>query len=573
MALKRRFLSIKSSRKYGEIAPEDIFIDSSNLPKFNRDQFEGRLEKPISTSTFLYVGFFFVIVGVIFLFRLFFLQINQGEIYAAKSENNRLRHSLIFAERGLIYDRKGTELAWNSPDPSGNPFSLREYASFSGLSHILGYVKYPSKDSDGFYYQETFDGKDGVEKIYNPFLAGQNGILIIETDALGAIQSQSVIEPPLRGQSLTLSIDARLQGELYRIIGETARNVGFVGGSSIIMDVKTGELLALTNFPEYSSRDLAEGDFQKITKYLEDASKPFLNRTVSGLYIPGSVIKPFMALAALQENVISPEKQILSTGSISIPNPFFEDKPSVFRDWKAHGLVDMRHALAVSSDVYFYEVGGGFESQKGLGIERIEKYMRSFGFGEETGIDLLQEEKGLIPSPEWKKEVFNEEDWRIGDTYNTSIGQYGFQVTPIQMARAIGAVANRGILLRPKVILGGKVESQSLDIASEYFDIVKEGMRLAVTEGTAQGLSIPQVKIAAKTGTAELGIAKQFVNSWVVGFFPYENPRYVFTVVMEKGPVKNLIGGTFVMRQLLEWMAVNTPEYLSEEIINPIPYF
>mgnify|MGYP001576812491 FL=1 len=188
--------------------------------------------------------------------------------------------------------------------------------------------------------------------------------------------------------------------------------------------------------------------------------------------------------------------------------------------------------------------------------------MRSFGFVEETGITLSQEERGVIPTPEWKKETFDGEEWRIGDTYNTSIGQYGYQVTPLQMARGVASVANGGILLRPQLLLGGKIEAQSLDIAPQYFDIVKEGMRLAVTEGTAQGLSMPQVKIAGKTGTAELGALKQFVNSWVVGFFPYENPRYVFTIVMERGPAKNLIGATYVMRQLLDWMILNTPEYL-----------
>ncbi|MEK7180302.1 MAG: penicillin-binding transpeptidase domain-containing protein [Patescibacteria group bacterium] len=567
MAFKRRLFSVEPQER-GEIAPEDIFIDGSNLPEFNRDQFEGRLEKPIPTATSFYLGVFFLLVGIIFLSRLFFLQINQGEVYAAKSENNRLRHSLIFAERGLIYDRNKVELAWNSPDPNGNPFALREYTTLPGLSHTLGYVKYPSKDSDGFYYQETFDGKDGIEKTYNAFLAGQNGILITETDAVGSVQSQNVIELPLRGQSVTLSIDSRVQSEMYRLISETAHNVGFVGGAGIIMDVKTGELLALTSFPEYSSATLSIGDSQKITDYINDISKPFLNRAVSGLYTPGSVVKPFMALAALQENIISPEKQILSTGSISIPNPYFPDKPSIFKDWKAHGLVDMRHALAVSSDVYFYEVGGGFEEQRGLGIERIDKYMRSFGFGAETGIILSQEEKGVIPTPEWKKETFDGEEWRIGDTYNTSIGQYGYQVTPLQMARGVASVANGGILLRPQLLLGGKTETESLDISPQYFDIVKEGMRLSVTEGTAQGLSNTYVKVAGKTGTAELGALKQFVNSWVVGFFPYENPRYVFTIVMERGPVKNLIGATYVMRQLLDWMSLHTPEYFSVEVAN-----
>lgn len=566
----RHFFRIPTSHHdwYADIAPEDIFIDSSNLPRFDRNQFEGRLEKPIASSVSFYLGFFFLLVGLIFTFRLFSLQIVEGGAYAQKSENNRLRHTLIFSERGVIYDRKGVDLAWNSIDSNTPDFPLREYTSLPGLSHLLGYLKYPSKDSDGFYYQETFDGREGVERAYDLLLAGKNGLKITETDALGAIQSESVIEPPMRGRSLSLSIDSKLQSKFYELIKETAGNVGFQAGAGLIMDVQTGEMLVLTSYPEYNSSILTDGDSQKISDYVNSPHTPFLNRAVAGLYTPGSIVKPFLALAALNEHLISPEKEILSTGSISIPNPYAPGQSSVFRDWKAHGWVNMRKALAVSSDVYFYAIGGGFEDQQGLGIQKIDEYMKKFGFSAETGIDLPHEEKGLIPTPQWKEETFDGEVWRIGDTYNTAIGQYSVQVSPIQIVRAIAAVANEGKLLRPKVVSEAKVQFTSLDIPAEYFRIVKEGMRMAVTEGTAQGLSVPYVKIAAKTGTAELGAAKQYVNSWVIGFFPYEEPRYAFAVVMERGPVTNLIGGSYVMRQLIDWMNVNTPEYFESETEN-----
>ena len=154
-------------------------------------------------------------------------------------------------------------------------------------------------------------------------------------------------------------------------------------------------------------------------------------------------------MGALTEGVIDPYKKILSTGSISIPNPYFPDQKTVFKDWKAHGWTDMREAIAVSSDVYFYEIGGGFESQKGLGIVNIEKYAQLFGIGQKTGIDLPDEKGGIIPGPEWKIKNFKGEPWRIGDTYNTVIGQYGFQVTPLEMVRAISAIANYGTLVTP----------------------------------------------------------------------------------------------------------------------------
>jgi penicillin-binding protein 2 len=297
---------------------------------------------------------------------------------------------------------------------------------------------------------------------------------------------------------------------------------------------------------------------------LKDKNNPFLNRAIDGLYTPGSIVKPFMAIAALSENIIDPSTKILSTGSISVPNPYDPEHPSVFKDWRAQGWVDMRHAIAVSSDVYFYEVGGGFENQKGLGINLIDKYMSEFGFGKYLPDGFFKSYSGTIPTPKWKKENFNGEDWRIGDTYHTSIGQYGFQVSPIQEVRALSAIANGGKLLDPSILLGGNPDNYTnLNLNPDYLNVVKEGMNLGTQAGgVAQGLGVDYVKLAAKTGTAELGSKKQFVNSWVTGFFPYDKPKYAFAIIMEKGPVTNTTGGVYVMRQVLDWMYVNKPEYL-----------
>jgi len=544
-----------------EIYPDEIFLDSSNLPQFDTAQFEGRLEKPISKRTVVFLGFVFLLVGIVFSGKMWMLQVEEGGEYRALSENNRLQHSLIFADRGVVFDRNGEELVWNV-ESDEQEFSERAYSERTGLSHVLGYIQYPLKDTAGIYYQQDFIGKAGVERFLGEILDGENGLKIIETDALGEIQSESVLQPPRNGKNLTLSIDARIQNKLFESIRNTAENVGFKGGAGVLMDVKTGEILALSSFPEYNSQVLTRGVSETIQRYQNDSRKPFLNRAVSGLYTPGSIIKPFIALGALEEEIITPEKKILSTGSISIPHPYFEDKESVFSDWKAHGFVSMREAIAHSSNVYFYTIGGGYEDQKGLGIATIEKYVRAFGFGDETGIQLSLEEDGTIPNPSWKKEHFEDGVWRIGDTYNTAIGQYGFQVTPIQVARAVSAIANGGKLLVPTLVFDDAVAARTLPIAKGYFKVVQEGMRLSVTEGTANGLYLPQVNIAAKTGTAELGSAKQFVNSWVIGFFPYDAPRYAFAVIMERGPQGNLIGGVFVMRELLEWMSIYTPEYL-----------
>ncbi len=546
----------------GEIDPDEIFIDSSNLPKFDIDQFEGRLERPIARQTIAAVSILFIILGVVFLSRFWVLQISRGEVFAQRSEANRLRHTDIFSNRGVIFDRNGVELASNERYDDNSDFAKRSYAPLRGIAHLIGYVKYPSKDNAGFYFRNSYIGEDGVEKVYNEILSGENGDKIVETDARGVIQSQSVVQPPKDGQSLILTIDSRLADKIYEIMEKSSKDYGFTGGSAVIMDIKNGDLIALMSFPEYDSSLVAEGDRTAIAGYQTSPRTPFLNRAVSGLYTPGSIVKPLFAIGALSEGLISPEKQIFSSGSISVPNKYFPDKPTVLRDWKAHGWVDMRRALAVSSNVYFFAVGGGFEDQKGLGISNMEKYLKMFGLGEKTGIAVSSESESTIPNPEWKGKTFNGDLWRIGDTYNTAIGQYGLQFTPIQVARYIAAIGNGGTLLTPRLVHGDeKIQAKTIPLQKEYFGVIKEGMRQSVTDGIATSLNVPYVKVAAKTGTAELGTRKELVNSWSVGFFPYENPSYAFVVLMEKGPRSNLIGATYVVRQLLDWMNGNTPEY------------
>ncbi len=575
----RNRINTYASRKNAEIAPEDIFLDASNLPSYDTNQFEGRLERPISKQTISFLGVFFVMAVILFGWKSWFLQIHKGEAYADISENNRLREVKVFSQRGVIYDRSGIPLAWNEPatlsatstvasyasseGESLQAVPLRKYTQLAGFSNLLGYVSYPRKDSSGVFYQDSFVGKDGVEKYYDEELEGENGAKLTETDALGNITSESIVRPPKKGRNVTLAIDSRLQSELYRAISQTAGQVGFKGGAGAFMDIRTGELLALASYPEYDSQALSDGsDTATINGYLKSASQPFLNRPVSGLYTPGSIIKPFVALAALSEKVIDPQKKILSTGSISIPNPYDPTLKTTFRDWKAHGWVNMYDALAVSSDVYFYVVGGGYADQKGVGIANIEKYARMFGIGEKTGIDLYNETDGTIPNPTWKAEHFEDGQWRLGNTYHTAIGQYGFQVTPVQMLRAVSAIANGGNVISPHVLSGPAATSTRVTLPQEYFDIVRKGMRQGVNAGTAIGLNTSAVAIAAKTGTAELGVAKAQVNSWVMGFFPYDAPKYAFVLVMEQGPVKNLVGATSVARKVIDWMTENTPEYL-----------
>jgi penicillin-binding protein 2 len=549
----------------GDIAPDEIFLDSQNLPDFNTDQFEGRIEKPISRNVFTMVYLFIFIVGSIFVYKVWNLQIEDGDVFRTRSDNNSLHKTFIYADRGVIFDRNNVPLAWNEANPNTDDYSLRAYATSTGLSTILGYIKYPSKDSSGFYYQEKFVPKDGMEKIYNDYISGKDGTKIVETDVRGNVVSESVVDKPVDGENLQTSIDIRLQRRLYYSLLDIADRAGYKGGAGIIMDVHTGEILASSNFPEYDSKVMTDGsNSKKINEWLNSSNHPFLNRVVQGLYTPGSIMKLFVAMGVLDQKVISPTKQILSTGSITIPNPFYPDKPSVFMDWKAHGLADLRRAIAVSSNVYFYEVSGGYKDQKGIGIGNLDRYVAMFGFGTTTNINFMGEKYGTIPSPEWKKKAFNGEEWRVGDTYNTSIGQYGFQVTPLQVVRAVGAIATDGKILTPTFIknTGQSVETKEIGLNPSDYKIVKEGMRQGVTEGTSQAINFPFVKVASKTGTAQIGVAKDEVNSWVVGYWPYENPKYAYAVVMERGSKNNQFGAVLVMQEFLDWVNIYANEYL-----------
>lgn len=545
-----------------ELHPDEILLDVHNLPSFNRQQFEGQLEQPISKRSLSVMFGFTLVVGVLFISRLIYLQIVQHNYYALKSEQNSLDAIPLFADRGVIYDRNGVELVWNVRDDSIG-LTKRSYIKDHGFSSLLGYVSYPAKDQSGNFWQDRTIGKDGVEKEFDRALAGTNGKKLVESDVTGHIVSEGLVETPIQGDNLTLSIDSRIQESLYKGILQLAQQSGYVGGTGLVMDIKTGELYAMTSYPEYSSEIISNGtDTATIKSYLSSSSKPLLNRAIDGVYTPGSIVKPFFALGALQEGVITPNKIIYTTGSLTIPNPYNPKLKTVFKDNANHGAVDMRKALAVSSNVYFYEIGGGFGEQRGLGIANLEKYARMFGLGEKTGINLSGEREGNIPSVEWKAKRFPGDPWRIGDTYNTAIGQYGFQVTPLQMVRGIAAVASRGTLQVPTILKLDKAPSGvKVPVRDDAYTVVHEGMRQSVLEGTTTALNNPTLHVAAKSGTAQIKNNTR-VNSWAEGFFPAENPRFAFTVLMEDGP-KVSSGAVHAFEPVID-LFVNDPKLLTQ---------
>jgi len=365
------------------------------------------------------------------------------------------------------------------------------------------------------------------------------------------------------GQQLTLSIDANVTQGLYDVLATRATEAGAQGAAGVIINVHTGELLALTSYPEYDSEAMVSGDTQKINQYNKDPYLPFLDRATDGLYAPGSIVKPVVATAGLTEGVITAQTQIVSTGQISLPNPYDPSHPSIFKDWRVNGLMTVRDAIAVSSDVFFYEVGGGFQSQPGLGISKLDQYFKLFGFGQDPGLKGFVSAAGNIPTPQWKAQVFpNDPTWRIGDTYHTAIGQYGMQVSPLQAVREAAAIANGGTLMTPTLIASSTPQGQKLPVSDSVLTIVREGMRQGVTQGIAQGINFGFVHPAAKTGTAQVGTHNQWQNAWMIGFWPYEDPKYAYAVVLEKLPAGTLVGGAAVMADFFQWMDAHAPQYL-----------
>jgi penicillin-binding protein 2 len=569
-------MSKLSDRYSNQVDVEEVLLDASNIPEFNHARMEGKRELPIRKRSVYTVGILFALIAVVFLGQVYSLQIIKGEEYSTIAENNSIDKALIIAERGVIYDVNGEMLAWNEVDNSGEyDFPIRAYTDRSGLGQVLGYVSYPKKDKRGYFFRTDYLGRSGVELAFDDDLKGANGSKIIEVDALNGVISEFSINAPEGGGEIQLSIDAELSEAMYDIIATSSVSAGFRSGAGAIMNIHTGEILALTSYPSFDPEVMADGDdVDLIQEYNLDDRLPFLNKVVGGAYTPGSIVKPFVAYSALEHGVISQNTEIYSNGQITIPNRYDPSNPSVFRDWRSQGEMTVREAVAFSSNVFFYIIGGGLPDYatpqaglssafQGLGITRMAENYRRFGMGEKTGINIAQEQAGVVPDPEWKKEVFDD-DWRLGDTYFTSIGQFGFLTTPIQMLRAYGALANGGYLVDPHVSQGESENKIDIEIDEDIMRIVHEGMRKTVNfpRGTARAFERDDVAIAAKSGTAEVGAGNAYVNSWAAGFWPYEEPEYAFILMMDRAPRSNALGATTIMGDVVEWMSINRPEYL-----------
>jgi penicillin-binding protein 2 len=429
----------------------------------------------------------------------------------------------------------------------------RHYPLGETAAHLVGYVGGVTEQEletlDPRRYQGiSYIGKTGVEKSYEPELHGYPGHRVTEANAAGRLLRQIEYKAPKDGRNLYLTVDARVQ--------QAARDaLAGKEGAIVAIDPRTGGLLALVSEPSFDPTLFVEGiDHASYRALTTDPHRPLLNRALQGTFPPGSTIKPFMALAGLENGVIGAHDHRSCRGGYSLPG-----SRRVFRDWKrgGHGPVDLRYAIVQSCDVYFYMLGAD------LGVDRIHDFMTRFSLGVKTGIDLPGERSGLIPSSAWKKKRFKEK-WYAGETLSVAIGQGYVNVTPLQLAYGTAEIANRGMTPRPHVLLetrdpmSGQRAPYKLQIKdpirlrnNQFWDDVIQGMTDVVhsSSGTAQRIARDvQYRIAGKTGTAQvIGMSQsQYVKSeslkkehrdhaWFVAFAPVEDPKIAITVLVEHG--------------------------------------
>lgn len=452
--------------------------------------------------------------------------------------------------------------------------TLREYLDGGSLGSLLGYTgrisaeEYAAKQP-GEYQQTDFIGKNGLEREYEAILRGSNGSEQTEVDVQQRPVKVLASKPSVAGQNLTLTIDKPLQDELVKNIQAQLEASGSGRGAGVVLNPQTGEILAMASLPGYDNNLFAKGISSKeYSALVTNPNQPLFNKAFQGAYAVGSIIKPLIATAALVEKVITSTTTIEDKGSLQIANQYDPSIIYTYKTWEPGGLgvLALNRAIAMSSDVFFYTVGGGFGPIKGLGVKRLDAWYQKFGLGAPTGIDLPAEASGLVPSPESKKRATGE-PWTVGDSYNISVGQGDLLASPLQMAVATAAVANQGTLYKPYLVSkitdeDGLVRSTTKptivrkNIApAETLNTVRNAMREVITSGTAC-CKIEQevpVKVAGKTGTAETDPDNnKKPNAWFTSFAPFDNPRVV-TVVLIENSGEGAQYAAPATREVLKW--------------------
>lgn len=592
----------------------------------------------VRRALFAFTGI--LLLTTILIVNLYHLQILRFEDYSTRSNQNRIKLVPVAPSRGIIYDRQGTPLALNRtiyqaelvPEKVENleetlralrpvldltdedieaftkerkrsrrftsiplkkslddvqvaRFAVNQYR-FNGveikgyqrryypwgatLTHVVGYVsKINDRDvarltKNGKWpnYAATHDiGKLGIESYYEELLHGKTGYEEVEVNSRGRVIRQLHEQSPQAGRDIYLTIDLKLQQYIEKLLAGSRAAV-------IVSDPRTGELLALVSTPSYDPNLFVDGISSKDYKaLLNDNNNPLYNRAIQASYPPASTVKPYIAVSALGAGVITPSTKLFDPGWWQLPG-----SKKRYRDWKkwGHGNLNVIKSLEESADTFFYQVAYD------MGIDRLAEWMRKFGYGERTGIDLPQENPGIMPTREWKAKRFKK-PWYQGDTIPVGIGQGYWTATPLQMNHALTVLINNGVSKVPHLLRGAREgnvlipyqQPKSVPISGtlpEHWKIAKDGMYGVANRanGTAHKsfLDTPY-KAAVKTGTAQVfGLKENETynadkiterlrdHKLMVAFAPYENPRIAITIMLENGGAGPTVGT--IMRQILD---------------------
>jgi penicillin-binding protein 2 len=510
----------------------------------------------------------------------------------------------VVIKRDVSYDqmRQIEENHLKLPAVSIVPESVRQYLDGAVFSHILGYdgpispeqyeATLPPEGSDilPVYDKDDKVGQTGIEASMEEVLRGKKGGVEVEVNSNQRIVKELNRQDPVPGQNVILTIDAGLQYSVTEALQSGLNSARTHIGAAVVLKVKTGEVLAMVSLPSYDNNLFAEGISQADLDQLNnDPYLPMFNNALSGSFAPGSTFKLITAAAALQEKVIGPHDHARCLGRIDVPATWDEAQRSPHPCWKkdGHGSIDVMQALEQSCDVFFYQMAGPRQPDElgkflrfyeprnrepqyfnGLGIARMNEYMKYFGLGERTGIDLPGEARGVAPDPAYKLKLDPETGyWSVGDTLQAAIGQGFDLVTPLQLANLTAAIANGGTLYRPQVVQqvidsdGGTVVRdfkpevlRNVPVSAETLAVIRQGMldAVAAPRGTARRTNLKGVQVAGKTGTAEFGEPLpelgnvRAANAWFTAFAPYDNPE-IAVVVLIKGEASTLEGSTFAV--------------------------
>lgn len=562
--------------------------------------------KPSGSMRHFMLLLFLGLVCLILMSKLVSLQIVQGSYYRSLSDSNRIRTQLIYAPRGVIFDRHGTPLVYNIPgfrevkgeetviisreealeriaqgDKTISIDSLRQYPAKDTLAHVLGYVGQITQEeleTEQFAHYNLTDwiGKSGIEYEYEEVLRGVNGKKLVEVDATGKEIRVLGQNDPIPGENITLTIDAEFQQKTYEVMKDIERG-------AVVVSTPDGEILAMVSVPSfdpnlftlddtYEATNTAYTDVERIVT--DGLGQPLLNRAIGGVYPPASTFKIITSAAGLEQGIIDSSYTVEDTGVLTIGEFSFTNW--YFTQYgKTDGVVDVTKAIARSNDIFYYKLADK------IGVDRLSQTAGEFGVGSYLGIDLPGEAKGVLPTKEWKEENIGEQ-WYLGDNYHYGIGQGFLLTTPLQVNAWTQAIANGGTIYQPHLLKskGKKVLNRDF-LSEETVRLIREGMVEACSEGgTAyplfnfivknadlpiDGKNILQspkattaadfadfrsIPIACKTGTAE-HIAGRTSHAWLTAFAPAYDPEIVVTVLAEEAGEGSEIAAP-IARKVLE---------------------